>query len=301
MEHRPYHLPKYLAKFLFSLATSEYTIKSINDFVGILKLEKIPPGYRLTSFDIKDTLSGLRQFLATKSPLKTMKNAFYFVLKPLFVLKILRFLSWLFGHVEKHLIRKIRLISKFMTSQPGKQTIAMHLLPNISRSKGNQTMKFGQLAECNMRNIFMKNHTQNVVEKLFSGSFLINQNWANLWINSLKFYTVCFHRMASWGLLKYIGTKLQSTCSKLFQKIKKGLELVPCLTFCIIFLKKYFSCSVLLTYRISLSVCLYFVRYWATYVLIACEPSCGVINSGTNLIFLIKPVFFAWPKSQDKI
>ena len=63
-----------------------------------------------------------------------------------------------------------------MTSQPGKQTIAMHLLPNISRSKGNQTMKFGQLAECNMRNIFMKNHTQNVVEKLFSGSFLINQN-----------------------------------------------------------------------------------------------------------------------------
>ena len=54
-----------------------------------------------------------------------------------------------------------------MTSQPGKQTIAMHLLPNISRSKGNQTMKFGQLAECNMRNTFMKNHTQNVVEKLF--------------------------------------------------------------------------------------------------------------------------------------
>ena len=63
-----------------------------------------------------------------------------------------------------------------MTSQPGKQTIAMHLLPNISRSKGNQTMKFGQLAEYNMRNIFMKNHTQNVVEKLFSDSFLKNQN-----------------------------------------------------------------------------------------------------------------------------
>ena len=26
-------------------------------------------------------------------------------------------------------------------SQPGKQTIAIHILPNISRSKGNQTMK----------------------------------------------------------------------------------------------------------------------------------------------------------------
>ena len=30
------------------------------------------------------------------------------------------------------------------------------ILPNISRSKGNQTVKFGQLIECNMRNIFLK-------------------------------------------------------------------------------------------------------------------------------------------------
>ena len=41
-----------------------------------------------------------------------------------------------------------------MTSQTGKQTIAIHKLPNISRSKGNQAMKFGQLIEYNMRNIF---------------------------------------------------------------------------------------------------------------------------------------------------
>ena len=45
------------------------------------------------------------------------------------------------------LIRKIRLSSKFMMSQPGQQTIAIHILPNISRSKGNQTMKPGQLIE----------------------------------------------------------------------------------------------------------------------------------------------------------
>ena len=32
----------------------------------------------------------------------------------------------------------------------------IHVLANISRSKGNQTMKFGQLIECNMRNIFLK-------------------------------------------------------------------------------------------------------------------------------------------------
>ena len=32
-----------------------------------------------------------------------------------------------------------------MTSQPGKQTIAIHLLPNISKSKDNQIMKFACL------------------------------------------------------------------------------------------------------------------------------------------------------------
>ena len=33
---------------------------------------------------------------------------------------------------------------------------AMHILPNITRTKGNQTMKFGQLIEYNMRNIFLE-------------------------------------------------------------------------------------------------------------------------------------------------
>ena len=54
------------------------------------------------------------------------------------------------------MIRKIRLFSKFMTSQPGKQTVAIHLLHNISRSNGNQIMKFGQLIEYNMRNVFLE-------------------------------------------------------------------------------------------------------------------------------------------------
>ena len=43
-----------------------------------------------------------------------------------------------------------------MMSQPSYQTIVIHILPNISRSKGNQTMKFGQLIECNMRNVFLE-------------------------------------------------------------------------------------------------------------------------------------------------
>ena len=38
-----------------------------------------------------------------------------------------------------------------MTSQPKKQTVAIHILPNISRSKDNQAMKFDQLIEYNMK------------------------------------------------------------------------------------------------------------------------------------------------------
>ena len=46
------------------------------------------------------------------------------------------------------------------------------MLPNISKSKRNQTMKIGQLIECNMRNVFVeKPYTKYVGEtspRLFS-------------------------------------------------------------------------------------------------------------------------------------
>ena len=57
---------------------------------------------------------------------------------------------------KKSLIRKIRLTSKFVTSKPGFQTIAIHILANISQSKGNQTIKFGQLIKYNKRKIFLQ-------------------------------------------------------------------------------------------------------------------------------------------------
>ena len=46
---------------------------------------------------------------------------------------------------EKWLIRKLRLNSKILTSQTGKEIIAIDILPNISRSKGNQTMKVNRI------------------------------------------------------------------------------------------------------------------------------------------------------------
>ena len=59
-----------------------------------------------------------------------------------------------------------------MTAQPGNQIIVIRILPNISRSKANQTIRFSPLIEYNMRNIFLKNHSQNVRKKLFPDPFL---------------------------------------------------------------------------------------------------------------------------------
>ena len=42
-----------------------------------------------------------------------------------------------------------------MTSQLGQKTITIHILPNISKSKGNQEIKFDQVIE-DKRNISLR-------------------------------------------------------------------------------------------------------------------------------------------------
>ena len=73
-------------------------------------------------------------------------------------------------------MRKIRFISKIMTPQSGKQRIAIHILFNIEKSKDSQTMKFGQLIENNMRNIFLEKSYTKLLEKVFPDLFLKYQN-----------------------------------------------------------------------------------------------------------------------------
>ena len=79
-----------------------------------------------------------------------------------------------------------------MVSQTGKQIIITNILHNISRSKGIQAMKFDQLIEYNMTNIYiyiyilyiyiyilyiyMKNHTKHEVRKLVPDTFVKNRN-----------------------------------------------------------------------------------------------------------------------------
>ena len=60
-------------------------------------------------------------------------------------------------------------------------------------------MKFGQLIEYNMRNIFLEKlytkRGRETISKLFS---------------KLKISTVSFYCMLNWGILKYIETKFQT-------------------------------------------------------------------------------------------
>ena len=73
-----------------------------------------------------------------------------------------------------------------MTSQVGLQTIARHILSNISESRGNQTMKFGQLIKYNKRNIFHQQLCRKWCKKTSSRSPFVF--WKSLiWSESKSF------------------------------------------------------------------------------------------------------------------
>ena len=65
-------------------------INATSSMIYINSFNKMVSGQKYTL--IKGPVSGMRQFLAIESPLKALKNAFYFMLKALFVLKIFKFL-----------------------------------------------------------------------------------------------------------------------------------------------------------------------------------------------------------------
>ena len=118
---------------------------------------------------LKGALSGLKQVLAIESPLK---NGFYLTWKDFFVLNIFKFLSWYFDYLDKQLDSKDKFNLKFCGAKFERQAITINTLPNMARSKSNQTMKFGQLIVYNMTNIFLeKSYTKRggeTISRLFS-------------------------------------------------------------------------------------------------------------------------------------
>ena len=102
---------------------------------------KLHESHLLTATIVTGTVSDLAHILATECYWNVMKNVFYYSLKAPFVVKMFKFLSLTFWSCRKNcLIRKIMLMSKFVTSQPDLQTITIYMLPNISRSKGHHTI-----------------------------------------------------------------------------------------------------------------------------------------------------------------
>ena len=61
-----------------------------------------------------------------------------------------------------------------MTSQTGKQIIATHILVNISRSKGDQTIEFCQLLEHNKRTISLEKSYAECGGEAFPRPFIKN-------------------------------------------------------------------------------------------------------------------------------
>ena len=88
----------------------------------------------------------------------------------------------------------IKLISKFTMSKHGKEIMAIHILPNTSRSKGNQAIKFGQLIKYNMITIFLQKSFTKCGGETISRPF---SKKSKLSINGLKLYTVGFYLMPS--------------------------------------------------------------------------------------------------------
>ena len=93
-------------------------------------------------------------------PLKRWKMLFIPSQKLFSLDRYLNFCSDSFGHVGKWLDKKAKVNFKTYDVITGKQTITIHILPNISRSKGNHAKKFGQLVEYNVRNIFLQKSSQ---------------------------------------------------------------------------------------------------------------------------------------------
>ena len=84
-----------------------------------------------------------------------MRNAFHlFHQNPSF--HLFKFCPDFFGHERKRLDMKVKVSFKLMTSETRKQIITIHMLPKISRSIGNLIMKFDQLIEFNVKNIFIE-------------------------------------------------------------------------------------------------------------------------------------------------
>ena len=116
-----------------------YFILSLNIIIYIWLLVSIKStqiNFTYLGFTLKSTLTfqTKNSVYVSEGSLKMMKNAFYFILKALFVCKIFKFLSWLFGHIKKRLDEKDKVNFKSHDVATWSKTITILILPNITQS-----------------------------------------------------------------------------------------------------------------------------------------------------------------------
>ena len=83
-----------------------------------------------------------------------MKNAFHFILKAIFVVKIITILFWLFDHVVNRLDEKARVNLKIYVTDWKANNYNTYISPHFK--KCNQKMKIGRLIEYNVRKNFLQ-------------------------------------------------------------------------------------------------------------------------------------------------
>ena len=127
-----------------------------------------------------------------------------------------------------------------MTSQPGKQTIKLRILPNISRIKVNQTVKFGQLIEHSTRNIFL----EILYIKYGGGTSRKSKLSISLYQQSeiLCSLLLLYVRVNGYWIIWKLRCRTLAFTSWNFKKRKEVWNQSRCLIFfCMIFEEKYFS------------------------------------------------------------
>ena len=164
-------------------------------------------------------------------------------------------------------------ISKFMKSKNGQQVTTIHILTNISRSKDNQAMKFGQSLKYNIRNIFLEKWYTKCGEetspKPFSNKSTLNISLVQQFKDLCSLFLLNVQVEGYRNIYKVRSKPLLSSHINLFYK-------------------KVWNYFIASFSKFHLSDWFYFWR---------CFPGCDVINFEINPSFLVMPfsqMSFVW-------
>ena len=148
---------------------------------------------------------------------------------------------------------------------------------------------------------FFKNHSQNVVEKLFPDPFLKNQNWTYLWINNLKLDKVFF-------IICQLGAILIRNCKQLalisykafLKKRKRSGTSLPASSSAWFLKKNIFLVSPINWWDFIVWLPLIREIFGNICIVIVFNQVVMSWNLKLNPYLSNQAVFSLWPKSQDQ-